>query len=363
MAGACTRVFVEDKHLSDRAAEVEGDDSSLVMDADFQEMIDKVVPTTDDTTLPSFTLRVWIIGTFFCFVIGGTDHFFSIDLFGLWRRRTINTVFVFRSNTFSVTSYVAILLAYPMGNFLARVMPLVKFSLFGYEMDTNPGPFSIKEHVLEIYYDLDIGHWWGIAFLFCSATLGFGIAGMCRSFLIRPKAMIWPSILPSVTMFMAFHQGELHSQIEAENKASAAESGNNKEWSQLKRFGVWTFFPGFIATSLRYLSVLCWITPSGSLGQKLGSPTWGPGILSLTLDWTVAGSGPMSIPFWVAVNQLLSTIIFLWVPSPLAWQDNWFNQPATEMALNTTKPFKKDGEPFAGAMIIDKKTKTVVDSL
>ncbi|KAI9183656.1 OPT super [Blastocladiella emersonii ATCC 22665] len=363
----------DDKHLAEKAAEVEGGDSSLVMDADFEEMISKVVPTTDDTTLPSFTLRVWIIGTFFCFVLGA-----------------INTVFLFRSNSFGVSSYVAILLAYPMGNFLAKVMPSVKFNFFGIEVDTNPGPFSIKEHVLisifagtgassiygidnlgvqEIFYDLDIGHWWGIAFLFCSATLGFGIAGMCRSFLIRPKAMIWPSILPSVAMFMAFHQGELHSQVEDENAASAAASGK-KEWSQLKMFGVgtlamgvWTFVPGFMASTLRTIAPLCWITPAGSLGQKLGSPVWGPGIFSLSLDWTVAGSTPMSIPFWVAVNQLASTIIFLWVLSPLAWQGNWFNQPETSVQLNTTSLFKKDGAPFKGAMIIDKNTKTVVDSL
>ncbi|KAI9189288.1 OPT super [Blastocladiella emersonii ATCC 22665] len=361
----------DEKHLNEKAAEVEGGESSLVMDADFEEMISKVVPTTDDTSLPSFTLRVWIIGTFFCFVLGA-----------------INTLFLFRSVAFSVSSYVAILLAYPMGVFMAKTVPSVKFNLFGIEVDTNPGPFSVKEHVLinifattgassiygidnlgvqEIFYDLDIGHFWGIAFLFCSATLGFGIAGMCRSFIIRPKAMIWPSILPSVAMFMAFHQGDLHSAVEDEVKADSA---GKQEWSQLKMFGIgtlamtiYTFLPSFVAPMLRYIPLLCFFSPSDSIMQKLGSPTWGPGIAALSLDWTIIGSGPMSVPFWVAVNQLISSIIFLWIVTPLAWQGNWFNQPKTALPLNTTGLFKKDGKSFKGNMIVDKETKRVVDSL
>ena len=35
-----------------------------------------------------------------------------------------------------------------MGVFMAKILPTRKFKTFGWEWSFNPGPFSLKEHVL-----------------------------------------------------------------------------------------------------------------------------------------------------------------------------------------------------------------------
>ena len=53
-----------------------------------------------------------------------------------------------RSPSIAVSSLIAQLIAYPLGNFWARYMPKRKLKTFGIEWDLNPGPFTIKEHTL-----------------------------------------------------------------------------------------------------------------------------------------------------------------------------------------------------------------------
>ena len=59
-----------------------------------------------------------------------------------------NSVFSFRTNALFVPSTFANLLSYPMGILLARVLPAREFNMCGLRWSLNPGPFSIKEHVL-----------------------------------------------------------------------------------------------------------------------------------------------------------------------------------------------------------------------
>jgi hypothetical protein len=61
---------------------------------------------------------------------------------------TANSIFQFRTNTFSIPSTVATLLAYPMGIMMARSLPNKSYNWGPYSFSFNPGPFSIKEHVL-----------------------------------------------------------------------------------------------------------------------------------------------------------------------------------------------------------------------
>jgi hypothetical protein len=52
------------------------------------------------------------------------------------------------NSSFAVSQYVAVLLSYPLGKFMEACIPRYQFNLFGIKVDTNPGPFSIKEHAL-----------------------------------------------------------------------------------------------------------------------------------------------------------------------------------------------------------------------
>jgi hypothetical protein len=94
-------------------------------------MVDSVVSTTDDPSLPSFSFRVLLLGTLWNVLLA-----------------TANSIFMFRTNPFGVPSTVATLLSYPMAIFLAKILPTNVFSFGGYKFSLNPGPFSVKEHVL-----------------------------------------------------------------------------------------------------------------------------------------------------------------------------------------------------------------------
>ena len=85
------------------------------------------VANTDDPSIPVSTLRSWVIGLIFAIVMSGLNQFFF-----------------FRYPSVTITSVVAQLISFPVVRLWARVVPSVK--IFGVAI--NPGPFTIKEHVL-----------------------------------------------------------------------------------------------------------------------------------------------------------------------------------------------------------------------
>ncbi|KNE58040.1 OPT family small oligopeptide transporter [Allomyces macrogynus ATCC 38327] len=342
-------------------------ESSFVIDSDFENVVSQLAPRTDDTTTPSLTFRVWVLGTLFCVLLG-----------------VMNQLFSFRTNSFGVSSYVAVLLAYPLGVLMARTIPAVDIKLgpLG-SFNLNPGPFSVKEHVLigifgstgasgiygtdnlvvqKLWYELEIGPVWSILFLFASSTLGFGISGISRKFLIRPAHMIWPSVLPSVALYSTFHS----------SKNEDVDSNGVEHMSRMKVFGIGALGmavfhllgPGFVSPLLQYLPILCWIAPaSATIAQQVGSPVYGTGVLSLTLDWTTIGSGSMSIPFWSAANQFVSYLIFMWLITPLNVKGNWFNQPKPSISINSSKLMNNVGKAIGAAKLVDKSTNTIRDDI
>lgn len=90
-----------------------------------------VVENTDDPATPCSTIRAWSIGVFFSVALAAINQLFSI-----------------RNPPITVTSNVAQLLAYPMGKAWEKIMPDLRFTLFGVEHSLNPGPFNKKEHML-----------------------------------------------------------------------------------------------------------------------------------------------------------------------------------------------------------------------
>ncbi|RXW17009.1 hypothetical protein EST38_g8852 [Candolleomyces aberdarensis] len=147
------------------------------------------VANTDDVTIPVGTVRAWVLGLFWAIVVSGLNQFFF-----------------FRYPSVSIGGIVAQLLTYPMGKAWASVVPNVK--VFGLEL--NPGPFTIKEHVLvtimatvgagsayatdvvavaRFYYSKT--YHFGIQWMIVMSTqlIGFSVGGIARRFLVDPPSM------------------------------------------------------------------------------------------------------------------------------------------------------------------------------
>ncbi|KAI9179106.1 OPT super [Blastocladiella emersonii ATCC 22665] len=334
--------------------------SGFIVDEDFERVVQDIVPTTDHPETPSLTFRVWILGTFFCVLLG-----------------MLNQLFLFRTNYFAISSYVGILLAYPLGKLMERYVPSIRLRAFGTTFDTNPGPFTVKEHVLigifgstgasgvygtenlvvqETFFNMTVNPLYSLTFLFATSLLGFALSGPLRRFTIRPIQMIWPTVLPVVSVYSAFHRFE----------AKATENDGKKHWSQLGVFFLVVFLafvyhlagPGYLAPLAGTIPLLCFIAPKTSTWlHELGSPMQGVGLLSFSLDWSViSGSAAMSSPFWASASMFFGGVVLQWVVAPMAKYQRWFGEPQDKLVLNVPHLIDKNGDRFSARKYVDKQT-------
>jgi hypothetical protein len=160
-----------------------------------------------DEDMPCNTVRAWTIGMILV-VIGAS----------------MNTLFSLRSPSIGLGALIAQIIAWPIGQGWAKVMPTKKFNTFGLEWSLNPGPFNIKEHSVivvmasvsfsvayatdiilaqVVFYKQDFGILWQLLLTVSTQSLGYGIAGMMRKFLglyslgprlRNPYANVFPSL-------------------------------------------------------------------------------------------------------------------------------------------------------------------------
>ncbi|KAF9343827.1 hypothetical protein BGX26_005153, partial [Mortierella sp. AD094] len=183
--------YSNEKEFVDEKFDVER--SSVVLDEEENSPIPEVaaiVSNKDDPSLPSMTFRFWVMAFMFSILLGFCNQFF-------W----------FRENPITIGVSVAQLLAYPIGRFMAKVLPVGVL---------NPGPFNVKEHVLialaancagqtayaldiivvqKVFYKQDFGFLANFLLILTTQMLGFGMAGVLRRYLVYPAAMIWPANL------------------------------------------------------------------------------------------------------------------------------------------------------------------------
>ncbi|KAG0041087.1 hypothetical protein BGZ83_002367, partial [Gryganskiella cystojenkinii] len=173
-----TKAFDEERIA---AIELDEQDDSPI------EEVRVTVSNTDDPHLPYNTFRMWFLGLFFTALISFVNQFFYM-----------------RQTTITIGYAVVALLALPLGHFMARVLPRHEFNIFGYKCSLNPGPFSIKEHVLigtmaacntttayavdiviiqKIYYHDEKSFVAGLFLVLTTQITGFALAGGIRRFL------------------------------------------------------------------------------------------------------------------------------------------------------------------------------------
>ncbi|KAK0566916.1 hypothetical protein OC844_000514 [Tilletia horrida] len=307
----------------------------------------KVVPETDDPSLPSLTFRVFLIGTFLC-VLGAA----------------VAQTFFYKSNSPSFSSYFVILVSLPTGRWLARVLPpkIVHVPFFG-SFSLNPGPFSIKEHLLiavltssgasssyasdilniqELFFHQRMSSIASLTLLITTQVLGFGFAGLAQNALVKPPSMIFPSTLVTTSLFYTLHGagGDGSAGAPAAISGSAALTMR----ARLRFFTLiftatvlYQFFPSLIFPTLSSIAVLCLVDNSKRAFRVMSSGYHGFGILNFSLDWTAIGaSGPLYQPWWgtfafpdaqidTALNFYSGIGITMYIITPILYFLNFWN--------------------------------------
>lgn len=186
--------------------------------------------------------------------------------------------------------------------------------------------------------------------------IGYGLAGICRRFLVYPAYCVWPSSLVTIALNSAFHD----QSIEAKTVGGPFKS----VWSMSRiRFFTWAFglmfvyfwFPNYIFGALSYFSWMAWIAPNNvDLANITGSLN-GLGLNPIpTFDWAVLRAivDPLMVPFFSTFNAFLgmfaSTLIIIGI-----YYTNAFN--TAYLPINTNKPFDHFGKRYNVTSILDDK--------
>lgn len=249
----------------------------------------------------------------------------------------MNLFFNFRDPGPTVVPVVLLLIAHPLGKFLAYSLPITTYRLprvlGGVEFSLNPCPWNIKEHVLvfimtnisvgpayainavvvaEYYYKLHLGFWFSMVLILATQMTGFGLAGLCRRFLVWPASMVWPQNLMTCTLLNTFH----------------AEEDDSGGISRFRYFmfvftGAFFFFilPGYLFQALSVFSWVCWISPNNVALNDVFGQASGMGMSIITFDWTVISwiGNPLMIPWWAEVHIFAGFVLFYWILTPILY--------------------------------------------
>ncbi|GJE84381.1 OPT oligopeptide transporter protein [Phanerochaete sordida] len=323
------------------------EDEQLLEDDSPYPEVRSAVANTDDPDMPCATLRAWFVGLIWAIIIPGLDQFFF-----------------FRYPSVTITGIVAQLISFPIMRVWARVMPRVK--IFG--MSLNPGPFTIKEHVIitimanvgsgsayatdiiavqRVFYNQDPPFGYSWLLVMSTQLIGFSIGGIARRFLVQPPSMIWPANLVTCTLF-----NTLHSQQYA---GMGSRGGMSRELFFLYVFigsFCWYFAPGYLFGALSYFNWICWIVPDNVVINQLFGTASGLGMSILTFDWaqiTFIGS-PLATPWWAEANIAGSVVFFFWILTPILYYTNtWYSQ---YMPISSTGSYDNTGSPYNVTQIL-----------
>jgi hypothetical protein len=117
-----------------------------------------------------------------------------------------------------------------------------------------------------------------LCWVLSTQLFGFGLAGLARNFLIKPKEMVWPNILSYVALFVGFHNDDGACRFKI--------SRYKFFWCCVFGCFLYSWIPQYFMVALQSVSPLCLIGFSRKLKFFISSDSGhGVGLGALTFDW------------------------------------------------------------------------------
>ncbi|KAI5478852.1 proton-dependent oligopeptide transporter, POT family [Pseudohyphozyma bogoriensis] len=317
------------------------------------------VSNYDDVDIPVLTFRSWLLGLGFASIVGGLNSFLNL-----------------RYPTVYLTPIIIQVVTYPLGKILAYVLPdrvwraprwAVRLGLEE-EWSFNPGPFNIKEHtiilimanaasspayalnystVVEKYYGIEQGVGLDILLVLTTQMIGFGVAGLCRRFLVYPASLIWPQNLVYCTLL-----NTLHAEDDTIDGGGGISRYSFFKWATIAAF-VYYFLPGFLFTALSAFSFICWAVPNNAVVNQLFGVSSGLGMSMITFDWSQISyiGSPLVVPWWAEVNIFVGFVITFWIIAPIMYYTNvWYS---AYLPISTSAVFDRFGQSYNTSAVVD----------
>ncbi|KAF8954190.1 OPT oligopeptide transporter [Flammula alnicola] len=345
------------------------------------------VSNIDDPDMPAMTIRMWFVGLLLCMTSSALNVFFN-----------------FRSPAPTIVPLALLLISYPFGKFLAFSLPITTYriplpylpraifplhqpsfapfrlivNLFlpltyprALEFSLNPGPWNIKEHVLvfimanvatgnpyalnaivvsEKFYGITMGYWFSLVIVLATQLTGFGLAGLCRRFLVWPASMVWPQNLVACTLLNTLHAEDDDDGI---GMYGGTYEPGSKGMSRYKFFMITTigslvffFLPGYLFEALSIFSFICWAAPNNVPVNQLFGVRTGLGMSVLTFDWTQISwiGSPLMVPWWAEVHVFFGFVLFYWILTPILYYTNSWDLAYFPISAN--EPFDRFGNSY-----------------
>lgn len=320
-----------------------GSEESAVVLTNERDIATHVISVDDDPSLNPWTFRAFFIGL-------------GLSAFG----GVLAEIYYFKPQTVLVSLMFLAVISYVLGIFMETFIP--RRGLLRY---LNPGPFNKKENafivimasasansalgtevlaVQRLYYNITPNAGASMFLLFSSQLLGYGIGGMMRSILLYPSKMLYPGVLPLLSMFDALYEGGM-----------AARKKLRVFYIVFSAIFIWELFPEWIFPLLTGFSIICLAAPKNAAVSRVfggSNGNEGLGLLSICFDWQYISGGvnPMAIPlkaqFSNFLGYLLCMVVFVGVYYNNIWKAQ--NFPFLSQLL-----FYEDGTPYNQTLILN----------
>ncbi|KAG2157254.1 OPT oligopeptide transporter protein-domain-containing protein [Suillus clintonianus] len=302
-----------DIETSTREAET---DENVVLQNE-REIATHVISVDDDPSLNPWTLRALFIGL-------------GLSAFG----GSLAQIYYFKPQTVFVSVMFLAIISYVIGFAMETFIP--RHGLLRY---LNPGPFNKKENafiiimasaaansalatevlaVQRLYYNITPNAGSSIFLLFSSQLLGYGIGGLMRGILLYPSKMLYPGVLPLLSMFDALYRDG----SEARRKLKVF-------YIVFTAIFLWEIFPEWVFPLLTGLSIFCLAAPhNATVSRVFGGSNGdeGLGLLSLCFDWQYISSNagnPMTIPLKAQLSSFIGYVLCIVVFATVFHNNIW----------------------------------------
>lgn len=286
---------------------------------DIPPYVRRIVSYSDDPTLPTLTFRYFLLSI--VFVVPGA----FLSMMSHYRT-TYAPYSVF---------FVQIASSY-VGAWLAKVLPAwtVRLPFTRWCFSLNPGPFSVKEHVLititaasgatynlgytpislvELYFGSKMHPAVAIFFMWAIVWTGYSFAAIARQFLIYDPQFPWFTALCQTALFET-------QKKQRQNPTPESRKQTKVFWLALLGMILWQFLPEYVFPMLGSLAFLCWVAPHNQTANFVGGGFGGMGFLNLSLDWSnISSQASLFLtPWWTQVVMFLGFACSCWILLPAA---------------------------------------------
>ncbi|KAJ7510418.1 OPT oligopeptide transporter [Mycena galericulata] len=333
-----------DKHLDhEKVAVVDvDDDENIGVIEKAEDVAIQILSTHDDPSLPSITFRSIVLGV-------GLSAFASVQA----------TIYTFKPQNATVSQLFCLIIAYVFGTAMHSVIPS-----HGYWRYLNPGPFNIKEHTaivimsgtasnvatgmeiiaaLDLFYDINLNAAVAIFQIFATQMVGYGIAGVLRTFLVYPTYAFYPNYISVVNLLQSLHwRGALNAKK------------RRFFWIVFAAIFFWEWIPQYPFPLLTAFSIIC-LADNGrhAFVRNLfgaGSSNEGIGLLSVSTSWTLITQGtPLVWPLQTQINSFIGMWIG-YVVLTSCYYSNVFN--GRDIPFMSTSLFGSDGNEYNQSAVI-----------